>query len=146
MTLIEVTDRRGTVCEPDWLDRAEIVHRQLRPQLPPNYRSKMERVFAGGGRMVVATDSEQVVGLAVWRAYENTFIGRYLYVDDVVVDQRRRSQGIGRALLAHCETVAKALGSLEIVLDSGVQRGEAHRFYFREGYVINAFNFSKPLT
>lgn len=143
--LIDVTDRNGNLVAANWLEAAEAVHRQLRPQLPPSYVPKMERVFAGGGRMVVAVSDERVVGVAVWRAFENTFIGRYLYVDDLVTDEHQRSRGIGHALLDHCEAIARELGCLEIVLDSGVQRSAAHRFYFREGYVINALNFSKAL-
>ncbi len=34
-------------------------------------------------------------------------------------------------------------GSLQ--LDSGVQRHEAHRFYFRKGMGISSYHFSKSL-
>lgn len=145
-TLIEVTDRSGSVLEPTWLARAEAVHRQLRPQLPKDYLDKMHRVFAGGGRLIVAVDEENVRGVAVWRMFENTFVGRFLYVDDLVTDETQRSRGIGAALLGHCEHIARELGCETIGLDSGVQRGAAHRFYFREGYIIKSFNFGKGLT
>lgn len=144
--LHEVTDPTGELLLPDWLLRAEAVHRQLRPQLPADYAEKMRRVFADGGRMVVAADGEEVVGVAVWRLIENTFAGRTVYLDDLVTDERLRSAGIGRVLLARCEAIARELGCVELILDSGVQRGQAHRFYFREGYTINAYNFSKPLV
>lgn len=145
MQIIEITDRAGQLKFPDWLARAERVHRQLRPQLPPVYAEKMARVFAGGGRMLIAVDGEQVCGVAVWRSGENTFAGRYLYIDDLVTDEAQRSRGVGRALLQGCEHIARDLGCAELVLDSGVQRSRAHAFYFREGLVIQAFNFSKAL-
>lgn len=133
--------------DPDltWLARTERVHRLLRPQLPPDYAAKMTRVYAGGGRMVVAAEGETVVGLAVWRSAENTFAGTYMYIDDLVTDDTRRSIGVGRAVLRRCEDIARELGCAEIVLDSGTQRVEAHRFYFRERYGVRAFNFSKRL-
>jgi GNAT superfamily N-acetyltransferase len=144
--LVEVTDRAGRVVMPEWLRRAEGVHRQLRPQMPEDYLAKMQRVFDGGGRMLIATLGEVAAGLAVWRSFENTFAGRYLYVDDLVTDEAQRSRGAGKALLSRCAEIAAELGCHELVLDSGVQRADAHRFYFREGLAINAFNFGKPIV
>jgi GNAT superfamily N-acetyltransferase len=144
--LIEITDRAGRLLEPAWLERSEGVHRQLRPQLPAEYAAKMQRVFEGGGRMLVAAVDRTVHGVAVWRSGENTFAGRYLYVDDLVTDAAHRSRGAGKAMLARCARIATELGCSELVLDSGVQRADAHRFYFREGMAIHAFNFSRSLT
>jgi GNAT superfamily N-acetyltransferase len=146
VTLIDVTDGRGAVTAPDWLARAEALHRDLRPQLPADYPAAMARVFDSGGRLVLATRDDAVMGLAVWRVLENTMFGRFLYVDDLVTDSALRSRGVGRALLSRCEAIAIELGCREFVLDSGVQRAPAHRFYFREGLVVRAFNFGKTLT
>jgi GNAT superfamily N-acetyltransferase len=145
MTLIDVTDHVGAVTAPAWLAAAEPLHRDLRPQLPPDYAATMARVFEGGGRMIVATQGEAAVGLAVWRVLENTMFGRFLYVDDLVTDATLRSKGVGGALLARCEAIAIEFRCRELVLDSGVQRAQTHRFYFREGLVVRAFNFGKSL-
>ena len=145
LTLVDVTDRDGSVTSPVWLAAAEPLHRDLRPQLPVDYAATMARVFRSGGRMIVATADEVVVGLAVWRVLENTMFGRFLYVDDLVTDTRLRSRGVGKVLLSRCEALAVELGCRELVLDSGVQRAQTHRFYFREGLSVRAFNFGKPL-
>ncbi len=145
LTLIDVTDRDGTVTSPAWLAAAEPLHRDLRPQLPHDYAAAMARVFLSGGRLIVAAQGELAVGLAVWRVLENTMFGRFLYVDDLVTDTRLRSRGVGKALLSRCEAIAVELGCREFVLDSGVQRAQTHRFYFREGLVVRAFNFGKSL-
>jgi GNAT superfamily N-acetyltransferase len=145
LTLIDVTDASGAVVAPAWLTRAESLHRDLRPQLPADYAGAMARVFASGGRLVLATSDDAVLGLAVWRVLENTMFGRFLYVDDLVTDSALRSRGVGRALLSRCEAIAVELGCREFVLDSGVQRAQTHRFYFREGLAIRAFNFGKSL-
>lgn len=144
--LIAVTDSLGSVIAEEWLLAAESVHRQLRPQLPDDYRKTMERVFAGGGRMVVATDGLKVLGLAVWRVFADTFSGLKFYVDDLVIDEASRSQGAGHKLVAWLEQEARTQGASSITLDSGTQRTRAHRFYFREGFVITSFNFKKQLS
>lgn len=146
MQIVEITDDRGAVVARDWLRKAQYVHRQLRTALPAEYEEKMRRVFAGGGRMCVAVDRDEVAGVAVYRTHENTWAGRQLYVDDLVTDEARRSKGVGRALLGHLESKARAAGLQTLCLDSGTQRHEAHRFYFREGMVVTSFHFVKKLA
>ncbi|HTQ75402.1 MAG TPA: GNAT family N-acetyltransferase [Burkholderiales bacterium] len=143
--IVEVTDDSGAVVAPDWFRKAEPVHRQLRTALPVDYAGKMKRVFAGGARMCVAVDGAEVTGVAVYRVYENTFQGRQLYVDDLVTDESRRSAGVGRALLSYLEGKARGAGLENLALDSGTQRQQAHKFYFREGMVVTSFHFGKRL-
>jgi len=145
MEVIEITDARGAIVAGPWLERAEAVHRQLRTALPADYRTKMQRVFAGGGRMVVAAEGDAVRGIAVWRVHENTAIGVHLYVDDLVTEEGRRSRGVGHVLMQWLEQRARELSCVALVLDSGTQRTLAHRFYFREGMVVECFNFKKDL-
>lgn len=146
MEMIEITDVSGGIVRAMWLERAEAVHRELRSALPADYRTKMQRVFEGGGRMVVAAEGNAVAGLAVWRVYENTAIGVHLYVDDLVTSEARRSLGVGHALVQWLEQRARELSCVALVLDSGTQRTRAHRFYFREGMAVVCFNFSKDLS
>jgi len=61
----------------------------------------------------------------------------------LVVDAARRSTGVGRLLLAWLEQEAARRGAKGLELESGTQRTQAHKFYFREGFVINAFSFKQ---
>ena len=144
--IIDVTDAAGRLVEPEWLARAERVHRQLRSALPAAYAPKMQRVFEGGGRMCVAARGREVEGLALYRIYENTFSGVRLYVDDLVTDEARRSTGVGKALLGHIEALARTSGCDDLALDSGTQRTQAHKFYYREGMAASSFHFTKRLS
>jgi GNAT superfamily N-acetyltransferase len=127
------------------LQSAEAVHRQLRPHLPGNYAERMKVIFAGGARMAVALVEGKVAGLTVYRILEKTFTGRELYCDDLVTDEQQRSTGVGHALMAYMEKVGRDAGCDHLALDSGCQRQQAHKFYFREGLPITAFHFSKKL-
>ena len=111
------------------------------------------KVFVAGatgtlGRPTVAglvAAGHAVRGVAVYRISENTFEGLHLYVDDLVTDERQRSKGVGRALMEHLQKLARASGCEAYTLDSGTQRQQAHKFYFREGMVVTSFHFRKPL-
>ncbi|MCM2306970.1 MAG: GNAT family N-acetyltransferase [Sulfuritalea sp.] len=145
LALVEVTGEGGEILAPEWLARAEPVHRQLRERLPTDYAGRLAAVFANGARMSLAAQGLAVCGVAVWRLVENTYEGRRLYIDDLVTDAAHRSQGVGRFLVAQLEARARALGCDVLALDSGTQRSAAHRFYFREGFVIPSFCFRKTL-
>lgn len=145
MRIVSVTDDSGRIVEPLWLARAETVHRQLRPMLPPEYMERLNQVFENGGRMTLLVEGDSVLGVAVWRLVENTYEGRRLYVDDLVSDEVCRSQGVGTRLLDWLGQQAKLFACDVLALDSGVQRQRAHRFYFREGMHIPSFCFRKAL-
>jgi GNAT superfamily N-acetyltransferase len=140
-----VTDAKGAIVRPELLAAAEPVHRQLRPQLPPEYRARLEAVFASGAEMAVALEGERVVGVTVFRVIEKTHSGRELYCDDLVTDEATRSQGAGKAMIAYMERVARERGCDTFALDSGCHRQQAHKFYFREGLVVGAFHFTKKV-
>ena len=66
-------------------------------------------------------------------------------VDNVVVDETRRSGGIGAAMMDWLEDHAHALGCKSVMLDSYVTLARAHKFYFRRGYEILGYHFRKEL-
>ncbi|HET7730095.1 MAG TPA: GNAT family N-acetyltransferase [Usitatibacter sp.] len=127
------------------LAAAEPVHCQLRPHLAGRYVARMKEVLAAGAEMAVALVDGQVAGVTVFRILEKTFTGRELYCDDLVTDEKRRSTGVGHALIAYMEKVGRERGCDVLALDSGTQRQQAHKFYFREQMPITSFHFSKKL-
>lgn len=143
LAVVRVSGPDGKVLDPARLTAAEPVHRQLRPQIPSDYVWAMQGIFADGGEMAVALEEGRVAGVAVFRIFRNTHVGTRCYVDDLVTDEKLRSTGVGHALIAWVETEAKTRGCPGVDLESGVQRSGAHRFYFREGYVIPSFGFRK---
>jgi GNAT superfamily N-acetyltransferase len=143
--VVPVTDAQGAVVNAAMLAAAEGVHRQLRPDLPPDYAGRMKQVFASGAEMAVAVVGGRVAGVTVFRVLEKTFTGRELYCDDLVTDEKRRSTGVGRALIAYMERVGRERRCDMLALDSGTHRQQAHKFYFREQMPITAFHFSKKL-
>jgi len=146
LRIVELTDRAGRITAPGLVAMAEVVHRQLRPQLPEGYSARIEEICRAGARLVAAEKDGRVAGLALWRVIENTYEGRRLYVDDLVTDEDQRGLGVGKALLGWLAEQGRASGCQVLALESGVQRPRAHAFYFREGLSIPSFSFRKKLV
>ena len=98
-----------------------------------------------GYRLAYLEDGGEVVAAAGYRISVNLFMGKNLYVDDLVTAERARSKGHGRALLAELREIARQNGCAHLHLDSGTQRTQAHKFYFREGLTVTSFHFSEKL-
>lgn len=119
---------------------------ELRNHLTADMLSDIYAEGHGQGlRFLAAYELDRCVGVAGWRIIHSTSTIRRLYVDDLVTTEAERSTGVGHVLLAELEARAREARCTTLELDSGVQRADAHRFYFREGMAISSFHFRKTL-
>jgi len=120
---------------------------QLRPHLAePDFVARVRRMQAGGFHLAGLESDGAIRAVAGYRYLDKLFSGRTLYVDDLVTDATQRSRGHGRALLDWLADQARAHDCAVLELDSGVQRLEAHRFYFRERMHIASYHFARKLA
>jgi GNAT superfamily N-acetyltransferase len=119
---------------------------QLRPHLEESaFVPVVRRQYAGGYRLAFLESSGAVQAVAGYRLLDNLVGGRVLYVDDLVTDSDARSRGYGKALLDWLAERGREQGCAFLELDSGVQRFDAHRFYFVNGMVISSHHFRRAL-
>jgi GNAT superfamily N-acetyltransferase len=119
---------------------------QLRPHLiEAEFVARIRRMQQEGFHLAFLEDDGVVRAVAGYRYYDKLVSGKNLYVDDLVSDPTHRSRGHGRALLAWLCHEARTHDCAQLELDSGVQRFDAHRFYFRERLHISAYHFVVPL-
>lgn len=119
---------------------------QLRPALTAEeFIERVELQQAERYRLAYLEHEGEIVALAGFRMMNVLWSGRTLYVDDLVTEAARRSQGHGEQMIRWIEALAKAEGCATLALDSGTHREEAHAFYFRMGLRISDFHFQKKL-
>jgi ribosomal protein S18 acetylase RimI-like enzyme len=106
----------------------------------------VQRQFTAGYELLGGVQGETVIGLVGYREMENLLYGRFIYVDDLVVDASIRQMGLGAQLLDAARQEAKARGCAHFVLDTGLHMALAQRFYFREGLLARGMHFVEPLN
>ena len=133
--------------DADGWDQAFAVLQQLRTHLDRPTFERVHRAGAAQGlRFTAAFDANgRCLGVAGWRVMDTTSVVRKLYVDDLVVDARARSGGVGAHLLHHLAERGRDAGCTVLELDSGHQRTDAHRFYLREGMADVSRHFALRL-
>jgi GNAT superfamily N-acetyltransferase len=101
----------------------------------PEFRHRFDSVRAAAGhRIIVAEESGAVVG--VLHVFERPTLdkGCEAVVQALVVDDARRSRGVGEALMREAEAWAARRGLGATSLYTRTDRNRAHAFYERIGY------------
>jgi len=121
--------------------------RELRPHLrEADFLPSVRRMQTNDGfRLAAVIENDACPCVAGFRLGENLSRGKYLYVADLVTADTARSRGHGKAMMDWLARLAKNSGCAVLLLDSGVQRFGAHRFYLRERFDIVCHNFMRPL-
>jgi ribosomal protein S18 acetylase RimI-like enzyme len=109
----------------------------LMPQLssasPPSRTELSEIVDSPATSLLVARDGDAIVGtltLAVFRIPT----GVRAWIEDVVVDESARGQGVGEALTLEAVSLARGAGARSVELTSRPTREAANRLYRRLGF------------
>jgi len=120
---------------------------QLRPHLKKKkFLSTVRHMETEGFKLAFIEDKGVVVATAGYRIYTNLFMGKHLYVDDLVTLENARSKGYGGQMVKWLRNEAIRENCNFYHLDSGTHRGEAHKFYFRQGFTIASYHFSEALN
>ncbi len=112
---------------------------------PEELRRRLEVMIPCGYHCIAAFLGGRIVGVAGYWLGARFYCGEYMDVDNVVVDETLRSQGIGALMMDWLHSKAAETGCKVVVLDSYTTYAGAHRFYFRLGYQILGFHFSREV-
>ena len=63
-------------------------------------------------------------------------------IEDVVVKQEMRGQGIGRRMMMFARKLCREKGCYKMAFSSNRNRTQAHRFYESSGFNIHGYSFS----
>ncbi|MFN6500043.1 MAG: GNAT family N-acetyltransferase [Nostoc sp. DedQUE01] len=119
---------------------------QLRPHLQEaKFIEQVRYQMKEGYRIAFLEIEEQTLAVAGFRISTCLSSGKFLYIDDLVVDEWKRSQNYGQQLFQWLIEYATNNDCEQLSLDSGVQRFEAHRFYLMQRMSITSHHFSIEL-
>lgn len=120
---------------------------QLRPHLQQaKFVEQIRYQMEEGYKLAFLQKEEQTVAVGGFRISNCLASGKFLYIDDLVVDNLKRSQGYGQYLFQWLIEYAQNDQCQHLSLDSGVQRFEAHRFYLMQRLSITSHHFSMKLS
>ena len=125
-----------------------LMHNALGYDVPLEQLEKRIRAMEQekGYFLFIAAEKGQVagfIGLHAGLAFE--LPGRVLRVIALAVDPAGQGQGIGSALLRQGERLAAQHQFSAILVNSGLSREAAHRFYEKHSFFVKGYSFCKYL-
>jgi ribosomal protein S18 acetylase RimI-like enzyme len=113
---------------------------QLSSSSAPTSRDALERMVADPGTtLFVAWDEGRVVGMLTLITFEIPTAVRS-WIEDVVVDETARGQGVAASLVQAALERAEAQGARTVDLTSRPDREAANRLYVRMGFETRVTN------
>jgi ribosomal protein S18 acetylase RimI-like enzyme len=121
---------------------------QLTSSPPPNWQQVANILFSRDSTLLVARDEEtdKIVGTAMLHLFRKP-TGLVGLIEDVVVDEEARGQGIAKALVTSLLETANLAGARQVDLTSNSSRVEANGLYKRLGfeqYDTNHYRYALP--
>lgn len=118
----------------------------LNPELDKaDFQALLKDMLPLGYACLGAFEGETLIGICgYWRRVQ-FWNRRSIQLDNLVIAESHRNQSIGKQMNDWLEALARAEGRQMLELDSYVVNHPSHRFYFREGYVILGYHFTKIL-
>jgi ribosomal protein S18 acetylase RimI-like enzyme len=107
---------------------------QLSRSSPPPGADALERIVANpGATLFVARDGDRIVGMLTLVIFEIPTAIR-AWIEDVVVDESARGQGVAAALVQAALDRSSEAGARTVDLTSRPDREAANRLYVRMGF------------
>ncbi len=133
------------------LSKAEmLLQLPLVNQLSPGLKQKeyvrmIPEMLNNGYRMIGVFHEKNCIGISGFWIGTKLYCDRYLEPDNVVIDKKYRSKGIGKLLMDWMVQEAKRNKCKTIMLDAYVENFAGHKFYYREGFIARGFHYLKKL-
>jgi GNAT superfamily N-acetyltransferase len=119
---------------------------QLSPQLlKEEYEAWLPVMVKNNYKQVAVYENDKCVAISGYWICAKLYSGKYIEIDNFVVNKDHRGKGLGKILLDFLIEEGKKQGCRTAMLDAYAENASAHRFYYREGFFIRGFHYLKKL-
>ena len=116
--------------------------KELYPDLTlVEYEKQLEVMLPHNYSMLAVYEETEIIGISgVWLGHK-LWCGKYLELDNVVVAQSWRSQGVGAMMFDYAKKLAKKNACSSIGLDAFTYNHAAHKFFFKQDFIVKGYHF-----
>jgi GNAT superfamily N-acetyltransferase len=134
------------------VDKAEMLEQlSVLNELYPNltldeYSVELDEMLPHRYGQVAVFDENECIAISGFWIGNKLWVGKYLELDNIIVREKYRSQGVGKLMFDFLEKKAKEQQCNMLSLDSYTNNFSAHKFFYNEGYAPRGFHFIKLLN
>lgn len=119
---------------------AVLIPQLSRSSAPPDFDTLHAIVSSDASTILIARNADEVIVGSMTLVVFRIPTGVRAWVEDVVVDESARGQGVGRLLNERALEIAREAGAKTVDLTSRPSREAANRLYQRIGFVARDTN------
>jgi GNAT superfamily N-acetyltransferase len=120
------------------------VMQELYPSLTEiQYHEMLSEMLPNNYGQIAVFENEKCVGISGYWIGTKLWCGKYLELDNVIVQKEYRSKGVGKLLSDFLDNKAHLNNCTILVLDAYTSNFKAHRFYYNQGFSPKGFHFVK---
>lgn len=118
------------------------VIQELYPSLSvEEYQSELTFMVKHNYSQIVVKERGKYLGVCgVWIG-NKLWCGKYLEIDNIVVSEKTRGQGVGALMVQFLKQKATDLNCNMMALDSYTTNFKAHKFFYNQGFSPKGFHF-----
>jgi GNAT superfamily N-acetyltransferase len=105
------------------------------------YEAELDQMLPHNYGQVGVFDGEICLGISGFWIGTKLWCGKYLELDNIIVVEKYRSQGIGKLIFDFLHKKAMEHHCTMLSLDSYTTNFKAHKFFYNEGYSPKGFHF-----
>lgn len=121
-------------------EQINILIKQLTTKKIEFTESTLKRIVASNNSILLgAFDNSALIGILTLVVYQIP-TGKFGRIEDVVVDEVYRGNGIGKSLSLKAISIAKSLKIKRLFLTSNPYRMEANKLYQKIGFILGETN------
>ena len=118
----------------------------LNPQMSlDTYQAYLKRMVEAGYRQVVVRKDKDLIAVSGYWLGVKLYCGPYLEVDNLVVHEDFRGQGIGQQIMEFLQLEAQRKGCLVMILDAYKNNTQAGQFYSNLGFEAKGNHWIRPV-
>lgn len=121
--------------------------KQLNPNLTlENYKQMLNEMIRHDYKQVVCLLNDKPIAVSGYWINTKIYCGKYIELDNFVVDENYRGEKIGAKLCAFLLDIAKQENCKVAMLDAYLENSRGHNFYESIGFQKKGFHFIKKLN
>ncbi len=130
----------------EMLPNHQILTQMYQDLTQETYEQILPEMISKSYRQVVAEIDGKVVGLVAYWMLPRLWVGgTTLDLDNFVVDENYRSDGVGKILLDHLQYIAQTHGCKMIVLDAYTTNYKAIKFYVKHDFIQKGYHLVREV-
>lgn len=110
------------------------------------YATELDLMLPHNYSQLAVFDQDECIAICgIWIG-NKLWVGKYLELDNIVVNEAYRSRGVGDLIFKTLEQKAHQENCNMLSLDSYTSNFKAHKFFYNQGYSPKGFHFIKLLN